>query len=136
MCGVLGCRKEGHVNELVVIEFIAVADVRTACGGWGVHEVYCLTRGYIAFVRGDHQVYVNRMEEADKVEVWLRGSIGNKGRKGAILLRTVGPARRKREEVELLVELTRSQGDGDVQIGKGVEDMNEGTSSPMSGIRP
>lgn len=43
----------------------------------------------------------------DKVEAMIRGSKRDQERKGAILVRTMDPARRERGVVELLVELTR-----------------------------
>lgn len=50
------------------------------------------------------------MEEADKVEVRFWGSVGDRGRKSAILVRTVDLTRRERGAVELLVKLSRTTG--------------------------
>lgn len=60
----------------------------------GVHEVYCLRRGDITFFELTVLCLV--------------------GRKGAISVRAMDPAHREREPIELLVQLTRRQGDGGV----------------------
>lgn len=79
MRGILGGRKEGRLDGLSVIVYTATAGVGTVCGGWGGSQVYCLWRGDITFFRGDHQVFVDRVEEGVKVEVRFRGSKGDKG---------------------------------------------------------
>ena len=50
------------------------------------HSVYCLRRGGVTFFRNNEQLGESRRQEADKVEVRFRGSKGDQGRKGAILL--------------------------------------------------
>lgn len=46
------------MDGLGAIIFIAAAGVGIVVDDWGgSHKIYCLTRGYIAFSRGDRQVY-------------------------------------------------------------------------------
>ena len=52
------------------------------------HKVYCLRRGDVAFFRDNEQLGEGRIQEANKVEVRFRGSKGDQGRKGAVLVRT------------------------------------------------
>lgn len=54
--------------------------------GW-FHEVYCLRRGEIAHVKGDEQLEGKDIRAADKVDVRVRRSKGDQGRKGAVLVR-------------------------------------------------
>ena len=49
------------------------------------HEIYCLRRGDVAFFRGDLQLGKEDRHEADKMEVHMKGSKGDQGRKGATL---------------------------------------------------
>lgn len=87
---------------------LVLSRIGTAYEGWG--EIYCLWRGHTAFFRGDNQVFGSRVEYADKVEVMFRGSKWGKGRKGAVLVRTVDPERREWGAINLLVLLTRYSG--------------------------
>lgn len=68
-----------------VIVPVAVAVVGAVCRGWGggIHDVYCLKTGDIAFSRGNHQVEESRVRAADKVEIKFRGSKGDQGEKEA-----------------------------------------------------
>lgn len=58
-------------------------------------------------------------------------------------MRTVDPARLELRAVELLVKLTQTQGDGGVklaadgvQVGKGLESVDEGATDPVFEIQP
>lgn len=55
-------------------------------------------------------MYENILGEAHKVEVRFRGSKGDQGRRGAIIITAMDPSRCERGVVELLVELNRTQG--------------------------
>lgn len=73
-------------------------------------------RGDTAFARGTNICLGRRVDEEDKVEAVFRGSNGDRGRKGAILVRTVDPVRRKLGAVVLQVELARRQENGWVSL--------------------
>ena len=78
--------------------------------GKGVfHNVYCLRRGDVAIFKDNEQLVGSRIHEANKVEVRFKGSKGDQGRKGAVLVRTrTGRGREGgRGAVGLLVELFR-----------------------------
>lgn len=116
--GLEGCAVVWGVGERVVwmglaLSFLLLlwASELFADDRGDVHAVYCLRRGGVAFSRGDHQVYGNRVGEANKVEMRFRGLKEDQGRKGTLLGRTVGPTHRERGALELLAELTRGQGD-------------------------
>ena len=67
-----------------------------------IHEVYCLCRGDVAFFEGDKQLEGPERVRADKIEVQMRGSKGDQGRKGAVMVRERG---RANGAVELMLEL-------------------------------
>ena len=52
------------------------------------HKVYCLRRGDVAFFKDNEQLVGSRIHEANEVEVRFKGSEGDQGRKGAVLVRT------------------------------------------------
>ena len=67
-----------------------------------IHDVYCLCRGDVAFFEGDEQLEGSERVRANKIEVHMRGSKGDQGRKGAVLVREKG---RANGAVELMLEL-------------------------------
>ena len=72
-----------------------------------VHAVYCLSGGDVAFYAGERQVEGGSSTGIDKVEVRFRGSKGDQGRRGAVLVRTKGDRGTGGETVELMQELYR-----------------------------
>jgi len=80
------------------------------------HKVYCLRRGDVAFFRDNEQLGEGKRQEANKVEVRFRGSKGDQGRKGAVVVRTrtgLG-GEGKGGAVGLLVELFGMYNDGEL----------------------
>lgn len=57
--------------------------------------------------RGVHDVFGSIAKERDKVGTLYRGTKGDQGRNGAILVRTVDPARHEHAGVEGLIQLAR-----------------------------
>ena len=55
--------------DLVLLYILQLRASELFAEDGGLHQVYCLWREDIAFFRGDHQVYVNRVELGVKVEV-------------------------------------------------------------------
>ena len=55
-----------------------------------VHAVYCLRGRDVAFFVGERQVKAGDSPGVDTVEVRFKGSKGDQGRKGAVLVRTEG----------------------------------------------
>ena len=51
------------------------------------HKVYCLRKGDVAFFRDNDQLAEGSIREVNIVEVSFRGSKGDQGRKGAVLVR-------------------------------------------------
>lgn len=76
------------------------------------HSIYCLRRGDVAFFRNNEQLGEGRRQEADKVEVRFRGSKGDQGRKGAVIVRTRGEGG---GAVGLLVELFSMYSSGELK---------------------
>ena len=74
---------------LALTYYFYVASVGIICQRKGLfHKVYCLRRGDVAFFKGNEQLVGSRIHEANKVEVRFKGSKGDQGRKGAVLVRT------------------------------------------------
>ena len=79
------------------------------------HKAYYLRRGGVAFLCDNDQLAAGSIREADRVEVRLRGSPGDQGRKRAILVRTIYGLGGGEEGGAggLLVELFRVYNDGE-----------------------
>ena len=72
-----------------------------------VHAVYGLRMGVVAFYEGERQVKEGSSPDVDTVEVRFRGSKGDQGRIGTVLVRTRVDRGRGSETVELMQELYR-----------------------------
>lgn len=79
-------------SSAVGVSFIispAFESVRTVCdSSKGIHELESLRRKDVEFFRGEVQLGGQDRGLAYKVEVRFRGSKGDQGRKGAIMVRT------------------------------------------------
>ena len=64
--------------------FLARAEEMIAETHTRAHDIYCLKRAGVAFLRGENQLQRRRWSTADQVEVRFRGSQGDQLRKGAI----------------------------------------------------
>ena len=81
----------------------------------GYHRVCGMRRGDVAFFRDNEQLGEGKRQETNIVEVRFRGSKGDQGRKGAVLVRTrTGRGGEDEgEAVGLLVELFSMYNDGE-----------------------
>lgn len=91
---------------------IARADEMFASSTGVVHPAHCLTRGDVAFFRGDIQLEYVHWRQADSVEVNFRGHKGDQAMKGNVRVRTrdetSGPRAGYRTDggaVDLMLEL-------------------------------
>ena len=75
-----------------------------------VYAVNCLKGRDVAFFAGERQIMAGDSPGVDTVEVRFRGSKGDQGRKGAVLVRTKGDGGGGGEAVELLQELYQIHG--------------------------
>lgn len=98
----LGGLREDRVERpgAILLLLLRASELFAKDAGEGIHGVFCVRSGDTAFFRGDHQAFGSRVEDAYKAETMFRGSKGDQGRNGAILMRTVGPARREHGAVE------------------------------------
>ena len=67
---------------------IARADEMFAASSGTVHPAHCLTRGDVAFFRGDSQLEYVNWRQADKIEVQFRGHKGDQEQRGDVRVRT------------------------------------------------
>lgn len=112
--GMEGASKEWGVSGRVEWILLALSYLRLlwaselfAEDNGRVHTVYCSREKYVAFYAGKRQVKGEDSLEVDAVKVRVRGSTGDQGRKGAVLVRMKGKRDKGGEAVELLQGLYR-----------------------------
>ena len=75
-----------------------------------VHVIYSLRERDVAFYAGERQVKRGDRPEVNTVEEHFRGSKGDQGRKGVVLVRIKSDGHNGGEVVNLLLELYRMDG--------------------------
>lgn len=78
-----------------------------------MHKVYYLRERDTAFFAGAHKFGQGKRGKTETVEVNLRGSEGDQGRKGGVLMRSRGKKQGDGDEVERLVEVFGYVGSGE-----------------------